>query len=178
MSFDSKGQKMPKVNRYVRGRQNLIPVPIASATVVEKGDMVCISSGKAVPPSVLLASGSESASAAAAQNAVAAAFVGISEDSSAAGDTDAILVDISLDAVYKLEQETAAAVSVGDGIGVYAGSTASASYTGSDSSVAATSNDPIARVVEEHASAAGTGTLCILMPQQALRSVSWASALS
>lgn len=164
---------MANANRYRRGPRQLIQVPIASATVVEKGDLVVLSSGKATTPSLLLASGSETATAALARNAVQGVFMGVAENASAAGDTDDILVDISLEAIFEFNQATAAAISVGDLLGAAASSTASASYTASDDTVEADTSNPIAVCVKEHTAAEGAGTKVKLVPQKLFNSTSW-----
>lgn len=164
---------MGNANRYRNGTRLLVQVPVASATVIEKGDLVLLSGGKATTPSQLFGQGSEKATAAALRSAVADAFLGIAETASASGDTADVMVDVSLDSVYELQQASAAAVSFGDKIEVHAHSTASASYSGADDSVAAGSTDPIAVCTREHTAAQGTGTRCKLLPQKLLRSASW-----
>lgn len=165
-------------NRYRHGRQLLVQVPIASATVVEKGDFVLISGGKATTPSQLLAAGSKKTTRNAAAAAVTAAFLGEAETASANGDTDDILVDVSLESVYELKMKSAGACSFGDQVAIQTNSTASASYTAADDSIsiAASTNNRIAVVVREHSSAAGVDTLCKLVPQKILQSASWAAA--
>lgn len=161
---------MGNKNRYRNGKRQLVEVPVASASVIEKGDFVCLSGGNAVTPSELLAQGSEKTSKALARDAVADTLIGIAENASAAGDTDDILVDVSLDSIYELDQATAAAISFGDKIGVYASSTASASYTASDDTVEADATNPIAVCVKAHSSAQGVGTLAKLLPNTTMNS--------
>jgi len=160
---------MGNANRYRRGKRQLVRVPVASATVIEKGDFVVLSSGKATTPAQLLADGSEKTTSTLARDAIADVFVGIAEDASASGSTTDILVDVSIDSIYELKQATAEAISFGDLIAVKANSTASASYTCADDSidaVASGSTNPIAVCVKEHTAAEGTGTLCKLLPNK------------
>lgn len=164
---------MSNTERYRHGPRTLVQMPVASLTVIEKGDLICLSGGNAVPPSVLLAQGSEQATAAGAQSAVADAFIGVAENASASGDTDDILVDVSLEAIFEFDQETAAGISFGDRITAFASSTASASFTCADQSIVidASPTNPIAVCVKAHSTAVGTGTLCKLIPQAAMNDV-------
>jgi len=166
---------MANANRYRHGTRLLVKVPVASATVIEKGDFVLISSGKATTPSQLYAQGSELATAALTKQGIANAFLGIAERASASGETEDVLVDISIQSVYELKRNAAADISFGDELEVHANSTASASWTGADDSVAAGTTNPIAVCLEEAESAEGTGVLCKLLPQKALQSASWCS---
>lgn len=164
-----------EANRYRFGRRLLVRVPIASATVISKGDFVCISGGNAVPPTTLLAQGSEKSSRALARNAVVTAFLGIAENSSANGDTDDILVDISIESIYELTQGTAAAVSFGDQATAWHNSTDSISYNTADNSISTAADvaDPLAIVVQAHTAAQGAGTRVKLVPQKVLNDASW-----
>jgi len=146
---------MANVERFRYGTQTLIPVPVESATVVEKGDFICLGSGYAVPAGSVADAGD----AAANREAIEAVILGIANTASASGKTDDVLVDISLEAIYELTQQTAAAVSVADLIEIYA-TTAAAD----DQLVVAGSTSPIAVVVRAKG-ATGTGILCKLTPQ-------------
>lgn len=160
---------MGNANRYRRGKRQLVEVPVASATVIEKGDFVLLVSGKATTPSLHLADGSEVATATLVHDACADYFAGIAETASAAGETADILVDVSIDSIYELQQGTAEAISFGDLIAVLANSTASISFTGTDDSIDTVANgstNPIAVCVKEHTAAQGTGTLCKLLPNK------------
>ena len=99
---------MANANRYRHGTRLLVKVPVASATVIEKGDFVLISSGKATTPSQLYAQGSELATAALTKQGIANAFLGIAERASASGETEDVLVDISIQSVYELKRNAAA----------------------------------------------------------------------
>jgi len=147
---------MANVERHRYGVQTIIPVPVASATVIAKGDFVCLVSGAAVPASDVADGGD----AAANREAAAEAFIGLAQTASADGDTDDLLVDISMESIHSLTQAAAAAVSVGDLIEIYA-TTAAAS----DQTVVAGSTSHIAVVVREK-SATGTEILCKLVPQK------------
>lgn len=149
---------MANVERFRYGTQTLIPVPVESATVIEKGDHICMVSGYAVPAGSVADAGD----AAANREAVADAYLGIANTASAAGETDDVMVDISLEAIYELTQQSAAAVSVADLIEIYA-TTAAAD----DQLVVAGSTSPVAVVVREKG-ATGTGILCKLVPQKLL----------
>jgi len=107
---------MANVERSRYGSQTLIPVPVASATVIEKGDFVCLVSGLAVPAGSVADAGD----AAANREAVADAFLGMAQTASANGETDDVMVDISMESIHELTQETAAAVSVAALIEIYA----------------------------------------------------------
>jgi len=162
---------MANVNRYRRGKRNLVEVDVASATVIEKGDFVVLSGGLATTPSLFQAQGSEAASSTLARDGCADIFVGIAEDASAAGSTARILVDVSLDSVYQLEQSTAEAISFGDLVAIKATSTASASYGCEDDAIDSVTNgttDPIAVCVKSHTAAEGAGTLCKLLPNKVI----------
>lgn len=167
---------MANENRYRHGRQLLVQVPVDSATIIEKGDFVLVYGGKATTPTQLLASGSEKTTRQLAKNACAAAFLGIAENASGSGDTDDILVDVSLESIYELKQAAAAACSFGDQVTFQANSTASASYNCADDSisVAANCDNPIGVVVRQHTAAQGAGTLTKLVPQKVMQRASWA----
>jgi len=158
---------MANANRYRRGKRQLVQVPVASATVIEKGDFVLLASGKATTPSQKYPDGSEAAAAATVRDGCADVFVGIAENASRDGDTDDILVDVSLDSIYEFTQASAEDISFGDPVAILANSTASASYTGADDSIDTVANgatNPIAVCVKNHDSAEGTGVLCKLLP--------------
>lgn len=164
---------MGNANRYRRGNRMLVEVPVASATVIEKGDFVLIESGAATTPSLKYPAGSAGASAVLCRNAAMQSFGGIAENASAAGDTAPILVDISQEAVYEFVQGTAADISFGDRIEILANSTASASWTLSDNSVAAGTTNPFAVCVKDHDSAEGANIRARLLPQKLLCNASW-----
>lgn len=87
--------------RFRSGQMQLVSHPVDSATVIDKCDMVYISSsaGEILPAS----SHNFLGSLAAAQAAFADIFLGIAYGNSAAGETDDVSVDISPDSVYEFD---------------------------------------------------------------------------
>jgi len=150
---------MANKNRYHHGHQNIVQMPVASATVIEIGDFIAISSGKAIPVGGIADAGD----AAANREAAADAFIGIAQSASANGETDDVLVDISLEAVHELTLQTAAALSFGDYIEIYADTAGC-----HDQLVVAGSTSPVAFCVKEKA-ATGTAVLACLANQTLLR---------
>lgn len=110
--------------RFHHGPQSLISVPVESATVIYKGDFVCLDGGYAVPASGL----DDAGDAAANRENAADNFLGIAQNSSLAGDTEDLLVDVSNEAVFKLELQAAATVSFGTALEIYATATAPSAY--------------------------------------------------
>ncbi len=163
---------MANVNRYRRGPRTLVQVPVESATEIDKGELVCISSGYGVLPSTLTNEAAGHATAAAAKNAVANALIGVAETATASGETEDILVDVSLEAIYEFDQTTAADISFGDLIEIDAASTAEASFTAVDTTIVAGSTDQIAVCVKEHTTEEGKGTLIKFLPQSIFNDVS------
>lgn len=152
---------MANTARHRKGKVNLIEVPIASATVLEIGDVVCLSDGKAVPAGSVNTSGA----AAVIKEAVADAFLGVAHSASGSGDTDNVLVDISLETIYMVSLSAAAGVSIGDWLTVYA-----VDSLAQDQQVVAdaTGSYAIFVAVENHESAAGASLLAKLLPQKLL----------
>jgi hypothetical protein len=147
--------------RYRRGPTTLIQVPVASSTVINKGDLISLSDGKAVP---LDNTYDTSSAAAAIKEAASDAFVGVAHSASANGDTDDVLVDISLESIYEFPQQAAAAISVGDLLTVYAansGDNMDGQLITSD-----TGSWAMFTCVREHSSAAGVNTLIKMTPQK------------
>jgi hypothetical protein len=130
-------------DRYFNGPRQLIGVPVASATIIDKGDFVCIVSGYAVPASDVADAGT------AAQNreAAADAFAGIAETATTTGKTDDIQVDISTHAQFNCDLEAAAAHSVGDLLEIYATTAAASRNT-----LVAGTDAPVAVVTKNQAS--------------------------
>jgi len=98
-------------------------VPVESATVIEIGDFICISSDYAVPASSLADAGD----AAANREAAADAFIGIAMSASAAGDVADIRIGTA--GVWEIEQKSGAAIDFSDPVGVYASDTACEAQT-------------------------------------------------
>jgi hypothetical protein len=136
----------------------VISMPVASGTVISKGDFICLSSGNAIPASSVADAGD----AAANREAAADAFMGIALEASASGETDNIRVDISLDHQFILDLQSAAAASIGDLLEIYATTLACAAQQ-----VVAGTTSPVAVCIKDK-SASGTEVLCKLVPQKAL----------
>jgi len=151
---------MANVNRYHHGKQTIVQMPVASATVIEIGDFVCYTSGYAVSPSSFKTGNAASTNARAAAEA---AFVGMALSASASGETDPINVDISLESVYELALKAAAALSFTDKIEIYAASWAAASFVCEDDTCVAGATSQIAVCVKEK-SATGTKVLAKMIP--------------
>ena len=136
--------------RYLRGVRDLYEVPVESATVIEIGDFCLISSNYVIQASDLGDAGE------AVDNREACALVmgGIADTASATGETDAVILDKSPLAVYRLTQKSAAACYVGNGIEIYASATHCENQT-----VVAGSTSPIAYCVKEKG-ATGTDVEC------------------
>jgi len=147
---------MADKERYVSGPQCVVSLPVASATVIQKGDFIALSSGKAIPTSDL----SDVGDAAANREAAADVFVGIALTASDSGETDDIQVDISNEAVFELDLQTADNLSFGDLVEIY-----SAGSTTSRNSTVAGSTSNVAMCVEDHASASGTSFKAVLTSQ-------------
>jgi len=165
---------MSNVNRYRRGPRQLVEIPVASATVIEKGDIVLVASGLATTPSLVYVEDTYAGNKATLQAAAALLVAGIAETPSAAGDTDDVLVDVSLEAIYELQQASAAAISFGDLLEVGCSSWAGASWYGKDDVVdpmGDTYTSPIAVCVKAHTAAEGAGTLCKLLPSKLMNSI-------
>ena len=77
--------------RYRYGETNPVTVPVASATVINIGDLVYVSSGNALPASALADAGTKAQN----QEAFHDAFLGVAEQRSLAGETDPIRVATS-----------------------------------------------------------------------------------
>lgn len=155
---------MANENRYRSGPRTLVQVPIESATVVEIGMNICLVSGKAVLPSSLNPEGSRD-SEANVTGGVADVFLGIAETASASGETDDLLVDISLEALFECTQGTAAAISFGDRIQVEVTSISAGSFFAQNHAINAGTDGIIAVCIKEHTTAEGAGTRCKLVPQ-------------
>lgn len=126
--------------RYHSGPQSIVSVPVESATVIYVGDNVCLDGGYAVPASSL----SDAGDAAANRENAADNFLGIALTASASGETEKVQVDVSNEAIFKLELQTEASLSFGAGLEIYATATAPSAYqfvAGTTSKVAVTVED-------------------------------------
>ena len=92
---------------YDSGPQCIVQCRVASATVINKGDTICIDGDYAVPAGDM----NDSGDAAANRETCADHFFGIAQTASASGETDDISVDISMEAVYQVNLATAATLS-------------------------------------------------------------------
>lgn len=79
---------MADVMRYRHGETNPVVVPVASATVIEIGDLVYLASGNALPFSAQADLGTKAQN----QEGVHDAFIGVSMSRSRAGDVEPITV--------------------------------------------------------------------------------------
>lgn len=138
-----------------------IPMPVLSATVIEKGDTILLSAlnETAIPASDLADAGD----AAANREAAADIFIGIARTASAAGETDDIQVGISMEDIYELDLKAAAALSFGDQVEIYATTNGC-----EDQTFVAGTTSPVAVCVRDKA-AAGTKFRALLTPQLILR---------
>ena len=171
-----------QVERLVSGHapRCLVEIPVASATVISKGDFVLLYQGNAIPPSLL---GSIYSSATVARREGFMMFGGIARNSSRSGDTDPIQIDISADSQYHLQQCSAGALSVPDLLGICAVSNASNLWGLEDQKVSADCSYPIA-VTLKAKGATGTRIIArllhtkLFMPQGSYNICDGDSALS
>jgi len=145
---------MANVYRARWGNKLFVPMPVASATVIEIGDNVAIVSDLLVPLSGIADAGD----AAANREAGADAFVGIACSASKNGETDDVLV--MMDGVVKLNQKVAAAIGIGDPVEPYASDAAC-----EDQTVVEGATSPIAVCIKTHDNTT-TETLCLLLPSK------------
>lgn len=124
--------------RHLYGDDQPILVPVESATVIEIGDCVLLSSDYAIQASDLADAGD----AAANREACADIFIGIAESASASGETE--LVRVGTAGVWLLTQKTAASINVGDAVEMYA----SADHC-EDQTIVEGSTSPIGFCIEE-----------------------------
>ncbi len=137
--------------RHLYGDDQPILVPVESATVIEIGDFVLLSSDYAIQASDLADAGD----AAANREACADIFIGIAESASASGETEPVRVGTA--GVWLLTQKSAAAIHVGDPVEIYA----SADHC-EDQTVVEGATSPIGVCVEE--SAAGGDIKVKILP--------------
>jgi len=100
-------------SRYSHNVKDTTKCKVASASVIEKGDVVCIDSGELKPASDLW-----SADIATTQAAVHDAYLGIALENSAAGNTDEILVAVKGIFRFDVDAAIGAALVVGAFVGV------------------------------------------------------------
>jgi hypothetical protein len=108
---------MAQVQRLLSGSPTIAHYAVGSATVIEAGDFVAISSGNLIPVSDIADAGD----AAANREAGADACIGIALAGSASGSTARVAVGLGVPgAIWRCVQETAAACNVGDNVGLFA----------------------------------------------------------
>ena len=161
---------MADVERFRNGVKQMVKIPVASATVIEKGDFIVVSGGLATTPALLQAGGSKEATKVAAQSAIALLFVGVAETTSDAGETVDVVVNVGIEAQFEFAQTTAAGISFGARVEIDAVSTASLSWGCVDDTIVAGATNPIGVCVRAHSSSE-TGTLCKLVPQKIVNDV-------
>ncbi len=111
---------MANVERHRHGSQTLIPMPVLTGTVIEKGDFVGLSALNETVVNV--GAISDSGDDAANRESAADVFLGIAQTASASGETEDVIVDISLESIHQLTLQTAAALSFGDLVEIYSDS--------------------------------------------------------
>ena len=159
--------------------QMILDFPVASATLIAKGDFVLLWAGSAIQPDDL---GSSYNSLAAAQRDAARLFAGMALDESAAGSTAKIRVDVSPTAIYECDQETAGAVSIGDYFSIHAESAAGTGFALSNQELGPiTCSWAIMQCVAEKTSTTSTKVLCKMVQNrfynqahhEGLTTISW-----
>ncbi len=146
--------------RYVSGPQEIVNVPIASGTVIYKGDFVALdpTSGKAVAVSALADAGD----AAANRESAADNLIGIAQTGHRSTDgAGTIPVDISNGAIFQGELQAAASLSFGAQLEIYASADAAVAYQ-----MVAGTTSKVAFAVE--AITTGTDIKAVLLPQARL----------
>jgi hypothetical protein len=155
---------MAEVERWMNGPQprKLVKLDVASATVIEKGDFVLLFQGNAIPPSLI---GYIYSSATVARREGCMLFGGIARNSSPAGSTTQVQIDVSPESLYKLTQCSAHAASVADLYGICAVSNADGLWGLEDQKVEQDCSYPIAVLMESKA-ATGTDAYMSLVPSK------------
>ena len=151
---------MAQTERHRHGGQTLIDMPVLSATVIEKGDSVGLSALNETVVNV--AAVADAGDAAANREAAADVFLGIAQTASGSGETEDVVVDISLESIHELDLQSAAALSFGDFVEIYADTNGA-----HDQLFVAGSTSGVAVVIKEKA-AAGTSFLAKLTQQKIL----------
>lgn len=160
---------MANKNYYRWGDQELIKVPVDDTTLVEIGDFICIIIAGDVsddsdltldygcPPTYLVDAGTNTQN----REATADQFLGIAMSASLNGQVDDLLVATA--GVWELIQKAAAAISIGDGVEVYASAT-----NCEDQTIVAGDTSAIAVCIEHKTSTSLTGVMCKLLPSKLL----------
>ena len=153
---------MAQTERFVSDGKT-IAVNVLSATVIEKGDFVALSAlnETVIPVSDIADAGD----AAANREAASDALIGIARTGSAAGETEKVVVGISMEDIYEFDLQAAAALSFGDLVEIYADTNGC-----SDQVMVAGSTSSVVVCVEDKA-AAGTSFKGMLTAQALLRPI-------
>ena len=142
---------MANKHRHRHGQMQLREYGIASATVVERTDMLWIdTTDNEVKPASDLPWGGGPLSL--AQTDFANLFVGIAYEESASGDTDDIGVDVSADSVYEFDV-TSATYNSGDVLGPSDNASANTAFDDQSLEGCSTTARAVARAFETKASA-------------------------
>jgi hypothetical protein len=153
--------------------QCLIEAPVASATIIAKGDLVLLWAGKVIQPDDL---GSIFNSEAAAIQEGARLFFGVAEDESEAGETLDVRVDVSTDSIWEYTQCTAAVASIGDLFGFCAVSTAANAWRLYNQRITPDCSYPIMQCVREKTVTSDGEMLCKMVQNRFNnRGPSWAA---
>lgn len=151
---------MAQTERFVSDAKT-IAMAVLSATVIEKGDFLALSAlnETVIPVSDITDAGTETQN----REAASQVFLGIARTASAAGETEKVVVGISMEDIYELELQSAAALSFGDFVEIYADTNGC-----HDQLTVAGVTSRIAVCMEDKA-AAGTTFKAMLTPQLLLR---------
>lgn len=150
--------------RYVSGPQSLVNVPVAAATVIYKGDFVVLDplTGKGMAASGLADAGD----AAANREAAADNLIGIAQTAHRATDPAGfVVVDCSCESIFQGELASAASLSFGAALEIYASADAPSAYQ-----MVAGTTSKVAVAMEEIT--AGTDIKCKLLPMNRIHRAS------
>lgn len=162
---------MSNVNRFSYGTLDIINVPVDSAKAVEIGDFACrvsatdasidtdLTENYATPADQLADAGD----AAANRERAADQFLGVFLDAKVADTDEDVNLNIGTAGFFRLTQETAAAIHVGDGIEIHADADAP-----SKDEVVEGDTSKIAVCTEHKTSTTVTEVLCRLLPSKLL----------
>ncbi len=157
---------MANKHRFRYGEQDIIDVPIPAGVGVSIGDFICratsvdvVADDNLVLNQGCKASDLRDAGDAAANREMAAdQLIGISLDYKKAGNP-ATTVRVATTGFFELEQQTAAAIYIGDAVEIYATATGPV-----DQQIVAGATSQIAVCVEHKTSTTEKGVLCKLQP--------------
>lgn len=161
---------MSNNNYYRWGDKEIIKVPVDDTTVVEIGDFICLITSNdngednsltedyGCPATYVIDS---VADATAARELGADQFLGVAMSASLNGQTDDLLVATA--GVFELVQKLAAAISIGDGVEIYASAT-----NCEDQTIVKGVLSAIAVCIEHKISTTLTAVMCKLLPSKLL----------